>query len=233
MSRRVLVVDDEELIRWSLVERLRADGHEIWEAGTAAEALERADEGPDLVLLDYKLPDADGLSVLKKLRELDPDVLVMMLTAHRSVELVVEAMKAGAYDYATKPFDLDDVAIRVQRALETTRLRRELKTLRNALSALQPPADHRRVGGHDKVKARAEDRDQPRVHRADYRGERDRQRSGGEGHPLHQQPRRATLPQHHLLGAARSPARVGALRARARRLHGRAHAEARPARTGR
>src|SRR5262245_9542963 len=134
MSRRVLVVDDEELIRWSLAERLRADGHDITEAGTAAAALDEAESGVDLVLLDYKLPDDDGISVLKKLRELDPDVLVIMLTAHKQVELVVDAMKAGAFDYATKPFDLDDISLRVTRALETTRLRRELRTLRESLS---------------------------------------------------------------------------------------------------
>ena len=133
-TRRVLVVDDEQLIRWSLVERLREDGYDILEAGTAAEAVERADQGVDLVLLDYKLPDDDGLTVLKKLRDLDPDTLVIMLTAHRSVETIVEAMKAGAFDYATKPFDLDDVALRVSRALETTRLRRELRTLRDTLA---------------------------------------------------------------------------------------------------
>jgi DNA-binding NtrC family response regulator len=133
-ARRVLVVDDEQLIRWSLVERLREEGHDVVEAATAAEAIERADLGVDLVLLDYKLPDGDGLGVLKKLREIDPDTLVIMLTAHRGVEIVVEAMKAGAFDYATKPFDLDDVALRVSRALETTRLRRELRTLRDSLA---------------------------------------------------------------------------------------------------
>jgi DNA-binding NtrC family response regulator len=133
-ARRVLVVDDEELIRWSLAHRLREDGHDVVEAGTAAEAVEKADQGVDLVLLDYRLPDGDGLSVLKKLRELDPDTLVIMLTAHMTVETVVEAMKAGAFDYATKPFELDDVALRVSRALETTRLRRELRTLRDNLA---------------------------------------------------------------------------------------------------
>jgi len=132
--RRVLIVDDEPLIRWSLAERLRADGHEAVEAGTAAEALDRADQGVDLVLLDYGLPDQDGMAVLRRLRDLDPDLLVIMLTAHRSVETVVEAMRAGAFDYATKPFDLDDVALRVGRALDTTRLRRELRTLRQTLS---------------------------------------------------------------------------------------------------
>lgn len=134
MPRHVLVVDDEELIRWSLVERLRADGHDVLEAGTAAEALDRAASGPDLILLDYKLPDGDGVSVLKRCREVDPDVLVIMLTAHQNIEIVVEAMKAGAFDYVTKPFDLDDVAVRVNHALETTRLRRELRILRDAVS---------------------------------------------------------------------------------------------------
>jgi two-component system response regulator AtoC len=134
MSRRILVVDDEALIRWSLAERLRTDGHEVTEAGTAAEAIDKAEHGVDLVLLDYKLPDEDGLVVLRKLRDLDADTVVVMLTAHKGVEVVVEAMKAGAYDYATKPFDLDDVALRVTRALEATRLRRELRTLREGLS---------------------------------------------------------------------------------------------------
>ena len=107
-ARRVLVVDDEQLVRWSLAERLRDAGHEVLEAGTAAAALEHAEQGADLVLLDYKLPDGDGLTVLKKLRELDPDTPVVMLTANTSVETIVEAMKAGAFDYATKPFDLDE-----------------------------------------------------------------------------------------------------------------------------
>jgi DNA-binding NtrC family response regulator len=133
-ERRVLIVDYEPLIRWSLGERLRADGHAAIEAGTAAEALERAGQGVDLALLDYGLPDRDGMTVLRALREIDPDMLVIMLTANTSVETVVEAMRAGAFDYATKPFELDDVALRVARALETTRLRRELRTLRQTLS---------------------------------------------------------------------------------------------------
>ena len=117
---RILVVDDEELIRWSLAERMRAEGYDVEEAGTGAEALERARDGVDLVLLDYKLPDMDGVTVLKRIKELDADALVILLTAYASVETAVEAMKEGAFHFANKPFDLDDVAFLVARALETT-----------------------------------------------------------------------------------------------------------------
>jgi len=85
----ILVVDDEQLIRWSLVTRLTDIGYRVVEAGTAAEALERHAEGVDLVLLDYKLPDADGLSVLKRVKEANSDTLVIMLTAHSSVDMAV------------------------------------------------------------------------------------------------------------------------------------------------
>jgi DNA-binding NtrC family response regulator len=126
----VLVVDDEQLIRWSLSERLRAEGHEVLEAETGAAALEHLPEGIDLVLLDYKLPDVDGLTVLKKMKEFDPEILVILLTAYASVETAVEAMREGAYHFANKPFNLDDVAVTVARALETTKLRREIRRLR-------------------------------------------------------------------------------------------------------
>ena len=140
----VLVVDDEQLIRWSLAERLRAEGHEVLEAGTGAEALERARDGVDLVLLDYKLPDIDGVTVLRRIKELDPDALVILLTAYASVDTAVEAMKEGAFHFANKPFDIDDVAFQVARALETTSLRREVRRLR--ASQAQPYSVDRIVG---------------------------------------------------------------------------------------
>ena len=127
----VLVVDDEDLIRWSLRERLGTDGYEVLEAGTGRAALEQFKEGVDLVLLDYRLPDMDGLWVLRELKKLDPDVLVILLTSFVSVDTAVEAMKLGAFHFANKPFDLDEVAGLVGRALETTRLRREVKQLRD------------------------------------------------------------------------------------------------------
>ena len=126
----ILVVDDEALIRWSLSERLKLEGFEVLEAETGADALEKLPEGIDLVLLDYKLPDTDGVSVLRKIKEFDQDILVILLTAYASVETAVEAMKLGAFHFANKPFNLDEVVATVERALETTRLRREVRQYR-------------------------------------------------------------------------------------------------------
>jgi two-component system, NtrC family, response regulator AtoC len=126
----ILVVDDESLIRWSIKERLTAAGFKVKEAQTAAEGLAIAGEGVDLVLLDYRLPDADGLSVLKRIKEADPDTVVLMLTGHGSVGVAVEAMKQGAFHYVAKPFDLDELTLLVEKGLETTKLRREVKALR-------------------------------------------------------------------------------------------------------
>jgi two-component system, NtrC family, response regulator AtoC len=144
VSATILVVDDEQLIRWSLAERLTGDGYTIIEAGTAKEAVAHCGPDIDLVLLDFRLPDADGLVVLKQIKSREPDVPVILLTAVSSVETAVEAMKQGAYHYANKPFNLDEISVVVAKALETTALRREVRALRATQS--EPYAFGRIVG---------------------------------------------------------------------------------------
>jgi DNA-binding NtrC family response regulator len=102
----------------------------VLEADTAAGALAKSEDGVDLVLLDFPLPDGDGLAVLDRINERDPDALVILLTADSGIETAVEAIRHGAYDYANKPFNLDEIALLVEKALETTRLRREVRALR-------------------------------------------------------------------------------------------------------
>jgi DNA-binding NtrC family response regulator len=140
----ILIVDDEDLIRWSLRDRLAREGYRVLEAATGAEALAPQREDVDLVLLDYRLPDADGIEILKTLKERDPELLVILLTAYASVDTAVEAMHLGAYHYINKPFKLDEIASLVEKALETTRLRREVRMFR--ASQAQPYSLDRIIG---------------------------------------------------------------------------------------
>jgi two-component system, NtrC family, response regulator AtoC len=130
----LLIVDDEELVRWSLRERFARDGYIVLESGTAAGAIDKITPAVDLVLLDYRLPDGDGLTVLRQIKELSPDTLVILMTAFSTVENAVAAMKHGAYHYLNKPFNLNDVSATVEKALETSRLRREVRLLRGSQS---------------------------------------------------------------------------------------------------
>lgn len=124
MGKRLLVVDDEKLIRWSLRERLGLDGHTVIECPDGAEARRRLmADSVDLALFDLRLPDTDGMSLLKWARELYPDLPVIIITAYSSVDNAVQAMQAGASDYITKPFNMDELALKVQRALDASTLR--------------------------------------------------------------------------------------------------------------
>jgi len=127
---RILVAGEDALIRRSLAQRMRADGHEVVEAATGKAALECVREGVDLVLIDCPLPDMDGGAVLRGISALDATLLVIVLTSFASTAAAAEALKAGAFHAAHKPCDLDDIAFRAARALETTELRREVNRLR-------------------------------------------------------------------------------------------------------
>jgi len=135
MKNKILVVDDEHLIRWSLEQNLKKQGYEVSTAGSGEDALRLLqEETPDLVLLDIQLPGMNGMEVLEKVKELEEDVIVIMVTALGVLETAVKAMRLGAYDYINKPFNLDELAIVIKKALETRELKREVAQLR----AVQP-----------------------------------------------------------------------------------------------
>jgi DNA-binding NtrC family response regulator len=128
---RILVVDDEYLIRWTLQQNLQREGYEVILAESGEEALEKVkEEAPDLALLDIKLPGMDGYEVLEKALKIDEGIIPIMITAFDEVEKVVKAMRLGAFDYITKPFDFSKVYLSIQKALETSQLKREVKHLR-------------------------------------------------------------------------------------------------------
>ncbi len=119
-SKQILVVDDEPNLRKVLSAQLGREGYEVLVAGDGAEALELLrDNHIDLVITDLKMPTLDGMSLLRKALELDPDLPVVIMTAHGSVDNAVEALKTGAFDYVTKPFDQNEVRTIVQKALRT------------------------------------------------------------------------------------------------------------------
>ena len=133
-SHRVLVVDDERSMRELLSIVLRREGYEVTLAengGTAVEQLERARF--DLLISDVKMPDMSGVDVLRAAKRIDQDILGIMITAFASADTAIEAMRLGAHDYLSKPFDVDELKIKVRNALEQRQLRQENVLLKRAL----------------------------------------------------------------------------------------------------
>jgi DNA-binding NtrC family response regulator len=127
----ILIVDDEAFIRENLERILAEDGYRPFSTESGAEAVKKvSEEDVDLVLLDLNLAGKSGLDVLRELKEVDPEVLVIIITGYGTVESAVEALKMGAYDYMKKPFKADAIRLIVKLALETQSLRREVRHLR-------------------------------------------------------------------------------------------------------
>jgi DNA-binding NtrC family response regulator len=139
-KNKLLVVDDEHLIRWSLEQNLKKQGYEVVTAGSGEDALRLVrEEQPDLVLLDIQLPGISGIDVLEKIKEHDEEIIVVMVTANSGLENAVTAMRLGAYDYISKPFNLDEMSIVVKKALETSDLKQEVVRLRTETKKNGPP----------------------------------------------------------------------------------------------
>jgi two-component system, NtrC family, response regulator AtoC len=136
MGKRVLIVDDEKNMRWVLGQALSAEGFDVAEAVDGVSALESvSDQEPDIMVLDHRMPAPDGMEVLRKLRAKGSTFPIIMLTAHGNVATAVEAMKAGASEYLTKPFDLEELKLAIDKALQYSGLAAEVERLRSELDA--------------------------------------------------------------------------------------------------
>ncbi len=134
MRKRILVVDDEKLVAWSLGKALSEAGYSVETALSGTEAKKRFENfAPHVVLLDVRLPDANGLELLKEFKEQDDDIIVVMITAFADADSAVRALKDGADDYVGKPFDLENIKHIVKKALEKKRLSQQVDYFRNEI----------------------------------------------------------------------------------------------------
>jgi DNA-binding NtrC family response regulator len=134
----ILIVDDETVVRDSLGKWFEEEGYNVETATTARDALLKLPgQRWDVALVDIKMPGMDGLELQRKIREVDPEILIIIMTGYASVETAVQALKDGAYDYITKPFDPDDLAHLVRKALEHRRTKEENVRLRESLETTQ------------------------------------------------------------------------------------------------
>jgi two-component system, NtrC family, response regulator AtoC len=132
----ILIIDDESALVTSLSFALRGEGYEVAGVGTAADGLRAAERTtPSLVLLDLRLPDGSGLEVLERLLVLLPGIPVIMISAHGDTRVAVKAVKAGAFDYLAKPFELDEMLLTIRSALERERMNQEIARFREATLA--------------------------------------------------------------------------------------------------
>jgi DNA-binding NtrC family response regulator len=130
----ILVVDDEERIRTILKTILSEEGYEVFTAKDGIDALEVSRRvHPSLLIVDLQMPRMDGIETIVRIKELFPETIAIILTAHGTIQSAVQAIKQGAYDYLTKPFDNDQILLVVQRAIDFFQVSQELKELRGQM----------------------------------------------------------------------------------------------------
>ena len=132
--KKILIADDEKNMRWILAKNLTDEGFTVIEAADGKEAFENfLDKEPDMVILDYQMPGIDGMEVLKRIKTINDKVPVIMITAHGSTDAAVEAMKLGAVDYISKPFDIDELKITIKKALNIEELNKTIDYLKDQM----------------------------------------------------------------------------------------------------
>ncbi len=151
---KILIVDDEEIVRESLSEWFREDGYRVDTASDAVEALKKLNETRwDIYFLDIKMPGMDGMELHRRIREIEHDAMVIMITAYASVDTAVQALKEGAFDYVTKPFDPEHLSNLLRNAAKQKHLTKENVGLKGSLEELTRPPDIIGVSKHiQKVK---------------------------------------------------------------------------------
>jgi DNA-binding NtrC family response regulator len=133
-TETVLIVDDNKDLQFNLSNIIESEGYNVVSAGEGKTALrEVKDKSPDLVLLDMRLPGMDGMTILEEIKKIDSNIIVIMLTAFGEVKGAVKAMKLGAFDYITKPFDNEELVIVIKKALNAGSLNKEVLSLRKQL----------------------------------------------------------------------------------------------------
>ncbi|MEI9972219.1 MAG: response regulator [Ignavibacteriota bacterium] len=210
IRKRILVVDDDESLRWVTQAQLQQSGYHVDAAANAKEALAWIHENPpDLVITDLMMPGMSGIELLKSIRTDYPEIIVILVTAFGTVENAVEAMKAGAYDYITKPVNVEELRLIVGRGLEHLDLRQEVRNLR---SSLDKKYGFENILGQSKpllyVARHGGARRQRDVHGTDSRRNRHGKRTAGEGHPLQQPAQGQAIRHDQLRRDSERPARV-------------------------
>jgi DNA-binding NtrC family response regulator len=149
--KRILIVDDDKDLRFNLSCILKEEGHEVIAAADGKQALNAlAEDVPDLALLDVRLPGMDGVELLEEMKKIEKNLPIIMLTAYSDVKSAVKAMKSGAFDYITKPFDEEEMILIIEKALHMQDLSREVKFLKKKLG--QMPAIEETMGGSPQIK---------------------------------------------------------------------------------